>query len=70
MSAPIYGPALYAVRLTKPNGDVVFKRGCGNRTGIRLYELRAARAEATIINKIGYNKADVVPVSLSFGEPV
>lgn len=71
MSA-VYGPALYAIRVTRPDGGVYFKKGYQNRTGIRLYELGPARREANSINSRphGTYKAEVVPVSLSFGEPV
>lgn len=63
-----YGPALYAVRVTKPNGQFYFTTGYKRRTGIRLYEVAAARREANAINKFGVFKAEVVPVTLTFGE--
>ena len=65
-----YGPALYCVRVTKPNGEFYFVTGYRRRTGIRLYEIGSARKEANAINARGVFKAEVVPVTLSFGEPL
>lgn len=65
-----YGPALYCVRVTKPNGEFYFVTDYKRSTGISLYEVAAARRVANAINKLVVFKAEVVPVTLSFGEPL
>ena len=65
-----YGPALYCVRVTRPKGEFFFLTGYLQRTGIRLYEIGSARKVANAINARGVHKAEVVPVTLSFGEPL
>lgn len=66
-----YGSALYCVRVTKPNGEFYFVTGYRPfGSAICLYEIGSARKEANAINAHSLLKAEVVPVTLSFGEPL
>ena len=56
--------------MTRPKGEFFFLTGYLQRTGIRLYEIGSARKVANAINARGVHKAEVVPVTLSFGEPL